>query len=100
MDAPVKFVPIFPVIADEETSVIPEFDRITKSPATPRFTTAGELPGLREADFSIKVPEERTAGFIAEFIPVSLLQPDINPANSIAETNNTFFVFMIFNFKM
>src|SRR5665647_918602 len=100
MDSPVKYVPIFPVIADEETSVIPEFDRITKSPATPRFTTAGELPGLREADFSIKVPEERTAGFSPEFITVSLLQPDINPTNSTTENSNTFFVFIILNFKM
>jgi hypothetical protein len=30
--------PTLPVIVDLGTSVIPDFDRITKSPATPRFT--------------------------------------------------------------
>src|SRR5450756_638377 len=34
-------VPIFPVIIDGGTSVIPDSDRITKLPAVPRSTSAG-----------------------------------------------------------
>src|SRR4029077_19380908 len=43
IDAPViGLVPMFPVIADAGTSVIPDSDRIAKPPAVPRFTADGE----------------------------------------------------------
>ena len=50
--------PISPVIADLGTSVIPDFDKITKLPATRRFTTANGFT------FS-----SRASGVSAEAIP-------------------------------
>ena len=37
-----RLVPTSPVISDLYTSVIPDFDRIAKLPATPRFTPAND----------------------------------------------------------
>jgi hypothetical protein len=91
----IGLVPILPLIADLGTSVIPDLDRITKLPATPRSTTAkGGLLG--RSALSADILEFISAGDIMESI--LFWHPPINTTNNVAMAgNNNCFECMILN---
>jgi hypothetical protein len=79
----IGLVPIFPVITDLGTSVIHDFDRITKLPATPRSTATRCGRDVSATDSAEEIPEPVPGDILLSFV-----QPPNNTTNSVAMAGN------------
>jgi hypothetical protein len=94
----IGLVPISPVIIEAGSLVIPDFDRITKLPATPRSTAPGAscagVPGTLppECPSLPYQPDQRSSSL--------QLHPTIKTTDAIARVFNSLLVLIFLGFKM